>query len=273
MILKPWLVGAGLCWMFLPTRTVPAKEDTTVEVTQEPQWPQASEPAPAEKSGVKPNGKDAPKPGEKPSGEAKPASGPAPASNLDQPFNLRLRALEERVNELKEKIFQSKARLIQLQEVVLHGTISGAKAVLVHKNEMGGSFRLARVQYALDGAPIFNRVDSGQGELDAQHEIEIFNGSIAPGNHMISAYLEYQGYGYGVFNYLRGYLFKIKSSYAFNAEEGKMTTVRIVGFEKGGFTTELRDRPTVRYDVETIQAPKPTSTDTVATNPSPEAPH
>jgi len=185
---------------------------------------------------------------------APPAAAPTPA----QPFNVRLRALEERVNELKEKIFQSKARLIQLQEVVLHGTISGAKAVIVHKNEMGSSFRLIRVQYALDGAPIFNRVDSGQGELDAQHEIEIFNGSIAPGNHIISTYLEYQGYGYGVFSYLKGYQFKIKSSYTLNAEEGKLTTVRIVGFEKGGLTTQLKDRPNVRYDVETTQAPKPT---------------
>ena len=38
---------------------------------------------------------------------------------------------------------------------------------------MGSSFRLRRVQYALDKAPIFNRVDSGQGELNDQEEIEV----------------------------------------------------------------------------------------------------
>ena len=70
----------------------------------------------------------------------------------------------------------------------------------------------------------------------------------------ISVYLEYQGYGYGFFSYLKGYKFKIKSSFTFNAEEGKLTTVRIVGFEKGGLTTELKDRPSVRYDVESSQA-------------------
>jgi hypothetical protein len=172
----------------------------------------------------------------------------------EQAFNLKLRSIEERVNALKEKIFQSKARLIQLQEVVLHGAISGAKAVLIHRNEMGSSFRLRRAQYALDGAPVFNRVDSGSGELNDQEEIEIFNGSIAPGNHQISVYLEYQGYGYGIFSYLTGYKFKIKSSYTFNAEEGKLTNVRIVGFEKGGLTTDLKDRPSVRYDVESSRA-------------------
>ena len=170
--------------------------------------------------------------------------------NLD----LKLRAIEERVNALKEKIFESKARLVQLQEVVLHGTISGAKAVLIHRNEMGSSFRLVRAQYALDGAPIFNRVDHGDGKLDDQEEIEIFNGNIAPGNHQISVYLEYQGNGYGVFSYLKGYRFRVKSSYTLNAEEGKQTIVRIVGYERGGLTTELKDRPAVRFDVEVQKA-------------------
>jgi hypothetical protein len=193
-------------------------------------------------------------------GESAPAAEPgAPAASdagppSEQAFNLKLRNIQERVNALKEKIFESKARLTQLQEVVLHGAISGAKAVLVHRNEMGSSFRLRRAQYALDGAPIFNRVDSGNGELNDQAEIEIFNGSIAPGNHQISVYLEYQGYGYGIFSYLTGYRFKIKSSYTFNAEEGKLTNVRIVGFEKGGLTTDLKDRPSVRYDVESSRA-------------------
>ena len=196
------------------------------------------------------------------SGPAKPADAAQTPAVEGQPpseqaLNIKLRDIEERVNQLKEKIFQSKARLIQLQEVVLHGAISGAKSVLVHRNEMGSSFVLRRVQYALDGAPIFNRVDETANELSDQEEIEVFNGSIAPGNHQISVYMEYQGYGYGVFSYLKGYRFKIKSSYTFNAEEGKLTTVKVVGYEKGGMTTELKDRPAVRYDTESSQALRP----------------
>jgi hypothetical protein len=186
--------------------------------------------------------------------EGAPDEGAAPS---EQGFNLKLRSIEERVNELKEKIFQSKARLIQLQEVVLHGAISGAKAVLIHRNEMGSSFRLKRIQYALDGAAIVNRVDSGQGELNEIEEMEVFNGAIAPGSHQISVYLEYGGYGYGFFSYLKGYTFKIKSSFTFEVEEGKQTVVKIVGYEKGGITTELKDRPSVRYDLENSQILKP----------------
>ncbi len=181
---------------------------------------------------------------------AEPAA-PAPTatpSNDEASFNLQLRGLQERVDELKQKVYKSKARLTQLKEVVMHGAISGAKARLVHKNEMGSSFRLVRVQYSLDGAPILNRADTGDGTLDDIEELEVFSGSIAPGEHQISVYLEYAGNGYGVFNYLDNYTFKIKSSFNFTAEEGKLTQVDIVGYEKGNFTTELQDRVAVRYD-------------------------
>ena len=170
----------------------------------------------------------------------------------DTDYAIRLRNLEERVNDLKERIFRSKARLILLRETVLNGVISGAKAQIVHRNEMGSSFTLEQVSYSLDGAPLFNKTDT-EGGLDDQEEIELFNGSIVPGNHNISVYLLYRGNGYGVFSYLKGYTFKIKSSYAFTAEEGKVTTVKVVGYEQGGFTTDLKDRPAVRYDVEVKQ--------------------
>lgn len=167
----------------------------------------------------------------------------------DSDYAVRLRGLEENVNDLKERIFRSKARLILLKETVLNGVISGAKAVIVHKNDMGSSFKLEQVSYALDGAPLFNKTDT-TGELDESDEIELFSGSIVPGNHNLSVYLLYRGNGYGVFSYLSGYTFKIKSSHAFTAEEGKVTTMRVVAYERGGFTTDLKDRPAVRYDVE-----------------------
>jgi hypothetical protein len=167
----------------------------------------------------------------------------------DEAFNTRVKTLEEQVADLKEKIYRSKARLLLLQETVLGGDIStGARAVLFHKNEMGSSFVLESVAYALDGAPIFTKADLN-GDLDKREEFEIFNGRIVPGQHQVAVRLVYRGNGYGVFSYLEGYKFKVQSSYTFNAEGGKVTTVRVVGFEKGGLTTDLKDRPAVRYDI------------------------
>ena len=177
----------------------------------------------------------------------------AKAPGVDEAFELKVKSLEENVNELKEKIFRTKARLLLLQETVLGGDITaGAKAVLVHRNEMGSQFVLESVSYALDGAPIFTRVDS-DGDLDKKQEIEIFNGRIVPGNHAISVKLQYRGHGYGVFSYLEGYKFRVQSSYTFDAEGGKVTQIKIVGYEKGNITTDLKDRPAVKYDSEVVR--------------------
>jgi hypothetical protein len=173
-----------------------------------------------------------------------------PALGAEEANELKVRTLEERVSDLKEKIFRTKARLMNLQEMVIGGDITtGSKAVLVHRNEMGSSFYLESVAYALDGAPIYTKVDV-DGDLEKREEFEIFNGRIVPGNHQIAVQLTYRGHGYGLFSYLQGYKFKVQSSYTFSAEPGKVNTIKVVGFEKGGLTAELKDRPAIRYDVD-----------------------
>jgi len=178
------------------------------------------------------------------------AAASPPDSAGDDAYELKLRGLEERVNELKEKIFRTKARILQLQETVVTGSIgAGARAILLHRNEMGGAFKLTSVQYALDSQPIFKKVDV-DGDLDGIEEKEIFNGNIVPGNHNIACQMVFQGQGFGFFSYVKGYKFKVTSSYTFTAEEGKIIKVKIVGFERGGITTSLEDRPAVRYDIQ-----------------------
>ena len=181
--------------------------------------------------------------------EAEAPAQPTKDTSSGEDPSIRMRGLEERVNSLKEKIFRSKARLMLLRETVLNGAIAGARAVIVHQNDMGSAFRLESVSYALDGAPIFTKTDT-DGDLNDQFQIDLFKESIVPGNHNLSVSMVYRGSGYGVFSYLKGYVFRIRSSYAFTAEEGKVTAVRVVAYEKGGITTDLQDRPAVRYDVE-----------------------
>ena len=155
------------------------------------------------------------------------------ARTAEEQNDLKVRTLEERVSDLKEKIFRTKARLMNLQEMVIGGDITtGAKAVLVHRNEMGSSFYLESVTYALDGAPIYTKVDL-DGDLDKREEFEIFNGRIVPGNHQLAVQMVFRGHGFGLFSYLEGYRFKVQSSYTFNAEPGKAITVKVVGLREG----------------------------------------
>ena len=165
-------------------------------------------------------------------------------------YATRLRDLEQRIDALKEQIFRSKARLSLLAETVLQGVVAGAQAVIIHENRMSSSYRLVKVQYALDGARIFNKADE-EGPLGDQTEFEVYNGSIVPGDHNITVNLEYRGNGYGIFSYLKGYRFRVRSSYTFNAPEGKGVTIRVVAYEKGGPTAPLEERPAVRYTERT----------------------
>jgi uncharacterized small protein (DUF1192 family) len=191
-----------------------------------------------------------------PAATAPAPSGQSPARTAEEQNDLKVRTLEERVSDLKEKVFRTKARLMNLQEMVIGGDITtGAKAVLVHRNEMGSSFYLESVTYALDGAPIYTKVDV-DGDLDKREEFEIFNGRIVPGNHQLAVQLVYRGYGFGLFSYLKDYRFRIQSAYTVDAEPGKVITVKVVSFEKGGLTTELKDRLAIRYEQE-IQKEEP----------------
>jgi hypothetical protein len=186
------------------------------------------------------------------------SASPAPALTAEEQNDLKVRTLEERVSDLKENVFRTKARLMNLQEMVIGGDItSGAKAVLIHRNEMGSSFYLESVTYALDGAAIYTKTDI-DGDLDRREEFEIFNGRLVPGVHQLAVQMVYRGYGFGLFSYLQDYRFKIQSAYTVDAEPGKVITVKVIGYEKGGFTSELKDRPAIKY-LREIQKEEPTA--------------
>lgn len=184
--------------------------------------------------------------------EAGASAAPGDAAAVGPEYGPELRTLEERVNALKERVFRSKARLVLLRETVLNGVISGARARLVHRNEMGSAFILERASYTLDGEPLFNKTDD-DGSLDGQSEIELFEGSIVPGTHNLSVTLVFRGNGYGVFTYLRDYQFRIRASYPFTAEEGKIVSVKAVAYERGGITTDLQNRPGIRFETQIKQ--------------------
>ena len=115
-------------------------------------------------------------------------SAPAPAETAgagagdSSASAVRLKALERSVNDLKEQVFRTRARLNLLKETVLGGVIGASRCVIKHKNEMGATFRLIKVVYALDGVQIMNKVDD-TGRLADMPEFDIYNGAIQPGNH------------------------------------------------------------------------------------------
>ena len=171
-----------------------------------------------------------------------------PAATEGGAYTVRLRSLERNVNDLKEQVFRVKARLNLLKETVLGGVIGASRCVIRHKNDMGSQFRLIRAVYALDGVQILSKADDS-GRLAEMSEFDVYNGSIQPGSHTISVQLVYQGNGYGVFSYLKNYKFNVHSSNTFVAGDGKATIVTVVGYEKGGITTNMDEKPAVDFRV------------------------
>jgi len=183
---------------------------------------------------------------------------PAPAVSVDMnakptdqgmsggTYAVRLRDLEQRVDELKDQIRRSHTRLALLSDTIIGGGAAGSRADVEFHNEMSSAFQLTRALFVVDGQIQYNRQDES-GALADQKEIPIFSGSVPPGDHNIQVALTFQGSGFGVFSYLRGYKFDVKSSHAFTALEGKTLTVTATAYEKGGVTTPLEQRPTVEW--------------------------
>ncbi len=168
-------------------------------------------------------------------------------------FRRELRTVEEDVSNLKERVFRSKATLKLLKELVIDSALTGSRMVLWHVNKLGGGYSMESVQYFLDGKNVFNKVDPG-GTLDTVREIKVSDATIPSGNHTLQVNMVLRGKGYKVFSYLRSYQFKVTSSYVFNLEEGKITTLRVMADSKGGLRNFV-ERPTIQYDerAETIR--------------------
>ncbi len=180
------------------------------------------------------------------------AKKPASAGMDGATYQVRLRELEQRVDELKEQIRRSHTRLSLLSETILSGGVGGARAEVLFTNDMSNIFRLTRALFVLDGAVQYNKQDDS-GALASQKHIPIFSGSIPPGDHTLQVLLQLRGHGYGVFSYLRGYRFEVKSSHSFTVTEGKTIELEAIAWEKGGVTTPVEQRPAIRY-VEKIRS-------------------
>lgn len=175
---------------------------------------------------------------------------PAPLlQTADEEYDIKMRELEDMVSELKEQIFRSKAKLQLLAEQVAGGIGTGAKIVILHKNQMGANFLLTEANYYLDGQPLWQETDATGLKLSDKKEVPVWDGNIVEGSHTLTVSLVYKGNGTGVFKYLEAYTWKLKDSITFTAEPGKVVTLESIAFEGGNFTTPIEERPKIRFDV------------------------
>ncbi len=166
----------------------------------------------------------------------------------NEKIQFELKKLEMDASLLKEKIFRSKARLSTLHETLVQGkSIQGSKLIVIHLNNLS-NFDIKEVIYHLDGKPLYSSVDA-----NGKKEIVLYNSSIIPGNHMLSTIVVLKVSGFSFFSYAKGYTFNIKSNYSFYVEEGKVTSVNVDIYEKGGYFNELVDKPAIVFKAGVVK--------------------
>src|SRR5260370_16257676 len=129
----------------------------------------------------------------------------------------------------------------------------------MHKNEIGTSFRHVKAASAHDGVLIISKSDDTCC-LNETTNTEIYTGAIQPGSHTLTVVLLYQGNGFGVVTYLKGYKFTAKSSQSFVAAESKTTAITVVGYQKGHLTTQLSDKPASAFRINATASPADSAT-------------
>lgn len=177
---------------------------------------------------------------------------PAPATKEDPELSIyrELKTVESQVDQLKEKVFRSKARLMLLEEKVIRGVVSGAKALVRHVNQLGAAFELQSITYYFDGNPIYQKTNVGtDGALAKTRKEQIFEANVPPGNHSLSVSGVIQGKGAGIFAYLADYTFQFSSSQSFVARDGKTTRIDSVLYRKGGALGDWAEAPNVEFRI------------------------
>lgn len=191
-----------------------------------------------------------------PEGDELPADA-APADPSSPPSADHATALEEiaaRTDVLQRRLKEIADRVLLLRETVVTGKVAPTQALVLHRNELGASFRLEQATYTLDGREIFAR-DDNEGFLDGQREFELLNGNLPAGEHELRVSLVIGGSGFGLFTYLKGYRFKVESRYRFLVAEGRLTRLSVIAFEKPDITLEPKDRLAVRYELDVGSVP------------------
>lgn len=225
--------------VILPRTTwaqTPAAAETAVTTTAAPPVPATSA---DEASSIPPSSTVGPAPTEAPAS--------APTTEMDgATYRVRLRDLEQRVDELKEQIRRSHTRLSLLSDTILAGAGGGAKAEIVFENDLSGAWRLVEAVVVMDGVVQYKKSDD-TGVLAAQKRIPIFSGSIPGGDHTVQVMIKLRGHGFGVFSYLRGVEATVKNDHSFTITDGKVMELRVVGWEQGGPTTPVEEQPSLRF--------------------------
>ena len=150
--------------------------------------------------------------------------------------------MNEDVTTTKKQVFNAKATLGLLRELVVQGNSSGAKSSVWHVNKLSNSYTIEAVSLFVDGESQYAKSDVSGGIGDS-NEILLYDERIKPGQHSITVEYRLRGNGFGMFNYVNQYGFNVQSSSVFTTEEGQNCRISIQLDDHSFLTHSFLERP------------------------------
>jgi hypothetical protein len=169
--------------------------------------------------------------------------------SLDKEYEQELVELERQIALLKQRVLETKGRIIQYGERVTQGFTSGTKIMIHNINNLGGDFRVESITYWVDGHQIYYKGDP-VNFLD-QEDLLVYEGSILPGRHKLDVKIILRG-DEGAFDFSYSSRLKLTFSHYFTADQGQTQKIRVINYDKGGWFSEIQDRPDIMFNLENI---------------------
>lgn len=121
-------------------------------------------------------------------------------------------------------------------------TTGSLRVVVLDK--MGGDFVLEVAEVSIDGRPVVGGPTAGSQRV-------LFDGGLPPGQHDVQVHLAYRVDGGWMFSYLDGYTFHLSDAALVDLGAGDDVRVVVTGEQRGGWFTELEDKPSI--DVKVVE--------------------
>ena len=115
------------------------------------------------------------------------------------------------------------------------------------EDTLGETFSLELVEVRIDGRIALQCGGAG-AKLDARSPLTLYRGSAGPGEHELALRLVYRSNGAGIFSYLQGYTFDVKSTREVDLPPAGIVSAQAIAREGGGPMTPLEERPQVRWE-------------------------
>jgi hypothetical protein len=136
--------------------------------------------------------------------------------------------------------------LVAHEEIGAHAAVPGvtAHATLQFKNDAGDSFRLVDARFVMDGAALPTIIKAAERGTS----YVVFSGDLSVGHHAVTAQLTYQGTNHGVFRYMNGYTFKVRSDEVLMMRGDLGVNFTIICKERTGFNDGVEKRLVVTVE-------------------------